>query len=250
MTTQQDEAVCIRHWDFSETSQTVGLFTRGCGVVRAIAKGSRRERGGFSGGIDLLTRADTTMILNETSDLATLTEWALIENFPNIRANSQANKTAYFAADIVGRFFGSRDPHPNMYDGFVHLLTTLGESGCGQTPTNSYQPALLEFQWLILKEAGYQPQLELEQGDIEVVHFDPRDGGRVTESGTETSWRVRRPTITLLARVRDQHEATFADTDAESVGRANRLLAAYIREIVGEEPPAMRSLFGELIARG
>ncbi|HAC09503.1 MAG TPA: DNA repair protein RecO, partial [Phycisphaerales bacterium] len=53
MPTIRDEAVCVRHWDFSETSQTVSLFLRDHGLVRGLAKGARRERGSFSGGFDL-----------------------------------------------------------------------------------------------------------------------------------------------------------------------------------------------------
>lgn len=44
-----DDAVCIRHWDWSETSQTVSLFTRGHGLVRALAKGSKRPKSPYSG---------------------------------------------------------------------------------------------------------------------------------------------------------------------------------------------------------
>ena len=39
-----DTAICIRCWDFSETSQTVSLVTREHGVVRGLAKGAKREK--------------------------------------------------------------------------------------------------------------------------------------------------------------------------------------------------------------
>ncbi|MHC4100282.1 MAG: DNA repair protein RecO, partial [Planctomycetota bacterium] len=50
-----DNAICIRRWDYSETSLTVSLFLRNHGVVRGMAKGAKRARGSFEGGIDLLT---------------------------------------------------------------------------------------------------------------------------------------------------------------------------------------------------
>src|SRR4051812_20305466 len=53
-----DQAVCIRQWDWSETSQTVSLFGRETGVVRAIAKGSKREHSRFSGGLEVMTRGE------------------------------------------------------------------------------------------------------------------------------------------------------------------------------------------------
>ena len=63
MPVAHDQGVCIRHWDFSETSQTVSLFGRGLGLVRGLAKGARRERGSFSGGIGLLARGEIVAVV-------------------------------------------------------------------------------------------------------------------------------------------------------------------------------------------
>ena len=241
---EEDEAVCIRHWDFSETSQTVGLFSRARGFIRAIAKGSRRERGGFSGGVDLLTRATITIIIKPGVDLATLTNWSMLENFPNTRSDMQANKIAYFAADIVGRLFEAHDPHPNMYGALVHLLRHVGSGSEGETINSNNEFRLLEFQWIALCEAGLQPILGNSQPGSEVIYFDPCDGGRVVENQTPTSWRARVTTITVLDGLRVG--AIDPTTNLESVVRANRLLAAYIRDTIGEEPLTMRSLFGAL----
>ncbi|MHC4990131.1 MAG: DNA repair protein RecO, partial [Planctomycetota bacterium] len=69
MPTIQDQAVCIRHWDFSETSQTVSLLSREHGVIRGLAKGAKREKGTFSGGIDLLTVGEVVAITKRGREL-------------------------------------------------------------------------------------------------------------------------------------------------------------------------------------
>ena len=52
----KDQAVCIRMIDWSETSQIVALLTREHGVLRGLAKGSKRMSPSaisrFSGGIE------------------------------------------------------------------------------------------------------------------------------------------------------------------------------------------------------
>ena len=78
MATIRDQAVCVRQWDFSETSQTVSLFCREQGMIRGLAKGSRRERSSFSGGFDLFTRGEIVAIVKPGRDLATLTEWTCL----------------------------------------------------------------------------------------------------------------------------------------------------------------------------
>ena len=70
----RDIAVCVRHWDFSETSQTVSLLTREHGILRGLAKGSRRDKGDFSGGIDLLTCGEVIAIVKPSGAMATLTQ--------------------------------------------------------------------------------------------------------------------------------------------------------------------------------
>ena len=82
MPTVIDQAICIRHWDWSETSQTVSLFARDTGIVRGMAKGARREKAPFSGGLEVLTRGEMVAIIKPSSDLANITAWDLQETFP------------------------------------------------------------------------------------------------------------------------------------------------------------------------
>ena len=81
---------------------------------------------------------------------------------------------------------------------------------------------------------------------VDVVHFDPRDGGRVIDHQTPTSWRVRVATINILEALRTGAVDLTPTPGDDSFVRANRLLAAYIRDIIGEEPFTMRRLFGVL----
>ena len=115
MPTIRDEAICVRHWDFSETSQTVSLFLREHGLLRGLAKGARRERGAFSGGFDLFTRGEIVAIVKPGRELATLTEWTLLETFPVLRKSAPANRMAWYLADLIGRFLHQPEPHPTTW---------------------------------------------------------------------------------------------------------------------------------------
>ena len=59
-----DDGICLRVTDFSETSQIVGLFTRGHGLVPMIAKGSKRQtkKNTMSGPLDLLTSGEVVFV--------------------------------------------------------------------------------------------------------------------------------------------------------------------------------------------
>ncbi len=246
MPTITDNAVCIRRWDFSETSQTVSLFTREHGILRGIAKGAKREKGNFSGGLDILTRGEVVAILKPGRELATLTAWQLQEIYPALRTSLQANRVGLYMADLIHHMLIDHDPHPRLYDAFVDALGAIQHPG-------SIDAALLRLQWAVLEETGYKPELhrDAQTGaalppNAATWAFSARAGGVVADEPADDRWRVRRETIELLRRVAEG-DIPADDADGESIRRANRLLAAYFREIIGSELPAMRWAFSELL---
>lgn len=244
MPTITDMAVCIRRWDFSETSQTVSLFTREHGILRGIAKGAKREKGNFSGGIDVLTLGQVVAIVKRGRDLATLTHWDLRNTYRTIRRNLRANRAALYAADLVHHMFTEGDAHPALFDALTEALDSFGEDGQIDAP-------LLRFQWVLLREAGYQPEVQrdAETGQMleqipSVVGFSASAGGIVADRGTGDQWRVRRETVELLRAI--SSDRGTPDVSAEAMNRANRLLAVYVRTLIGSEPPTMQWMFPDL----
>lgn len=243
MGTTHDQGVCIRQWDFSETSQTVSLFGRSLGVVRGLAKGARRERGAFDGGVDLLSRGEFGAIIKPNRDLATLTEWDLLEVFPRLRTDLIANQAAFYMADLVGRMLQPEDPHPLLFDCFVESLRTIGAARSPEEPPPNGTGSLLVFQWTLLSETGYKPTLT-SSAPSDVFEFAPASGG-VLQPGEATDgprWKVRRTTLECLATIGALPEH---NTPSVTVDRANRLLAAYTRHILGTEPATMRAVFSK-----
>lgn len=237
MPTIRDEAICIRHWDFSETSQTVSLLLRDHGVLRGLAKGARRERGSFSGGFDLFTRGEIVAIVKPGRELATLTEWTLLETFPVLRREAPANRMAWYLADLVGRFLQEPEPHPVTWHAMLAALRSV-EGGADVERTT------LSFQWRLLCDLGYRPRLDLTDLDGETVAFSPGSGGVVEDNGAGDRWRVRRSTIDLLTALDESDGEVPAGADDPGVVRASRLLAAWIRDLLGTESVSMRLLFG------
>ena len=125
MSTITDTAICIRRWDFSETSQTVSLFTREHGVIRGIAKGAKREKGPFSGGFDVLTGGQVVAIVKTGRELATLTEWHLEDTYRVLRQRLDANRAGLYMADVVHRLLTDHDPHVALFDALAAALVDL-----------------------------------------------------------------------------------------------------------------------------
>jgi len=245
MASIRDEGVCVRHWDFSETSQTVSLLTRDHGLLRGLAKGARREKGAFSGGIELLTRGEVVAIV-KSSSMATLTAWDLQETFPGVRSSLGSFHAGMYMADLCGQLLREGDPHPGAFEGLIGALRSLRGEGASD-------PALLVFQWSLLAECGYEPELTRDVrrgtalGAAPTYAFAPGLGGLITDAdaGGVHAWRVRSETVELLRAT--ARSGPPGSSPAEAIGRANRLLATYVREILGKEPPSMGVLFDERV---
>ncbi|MDG1137830.1 MAG: DNA repair protein RecO [Phycisphaerales bacterium] len=231
MATLSDTAICLRCWDFSETSQTVSLLTKEHGMIRGLAKGSKRDNGAFSGGFDPLTKGAIVARIKTNSDLATLTEWQLEHVWWTTRNNLEVNKSAIYMVDLVGRMLTDQDPHTNVYDALLEALTRMEDGHDVDWP-------LLRFQWSLLVETGYQPTLETVSEHEAVVAFSSKTGGVVEDTGEIDRVRVRKETVNVLRML--QEGSSMQATEPEALRRASRLLAYYLRDIIGKESAAMR----------
>ena len=231
--------MCIREIDWSETSQIVVLLAREHGKLSGVAKGSKRQSPSaiqrFSGGIELLTRGEIVATTRPTSELATLTEWDLQADFFHLRRSLAAQHRAMYAADITHALLADFDPHPAVFDGLCALIESLADAA-------RHEAALLRYQWLLLSETGYRPQLDVDVRTGETLEpqrvytFDAVAGGITMQPG-DSDWQVRRQTVELLRRVDASGDC---GEDEPACQRANRLLCVYIRAMLDRELPTMR----------
>lgn len=242
MPTITAEALCIRHWDWSETSQTVSLFTRDHGLIRALAKGAKRDNAPFSGGVELLTRGHAVAIVKPSSELATLTSWDLAELFPGIRTRLRTFYAGMYIADLLQRLVHDSDPHPGMFDAALTSLRALSD--------NADPDACLAFaQWWLIADAGYKPNLELPSTPEPLpmtYTFAPRSGGLVASPPPDRSpaWGVRSTTVLRLRELDNAGPRAAIPPTSESLTRAARLLAGYLRELLGTGLPSQDLVFG------
>lgn len=150
-----DRCICLRRTAYSETSQILTLFSRGHGIVRAIAKGAhRRTKAGaskFDGGVDLLDTGEAVFTHDPGRDLSTLTEWNLRDGHLGLRKSLRGMYLGLYAAELVGRLVEEHDPHPDLFDRL--------EAALGELETSRHEESFLAFQLDLLRETGYLAEL-------------------------------------------------------------------------------------------
>jgi len=258
--------VCIRQWDFSETSQTVSLLTHEYGLIRCIAKGSKREKAAFSGGLEIATMGHMVAIVKPSADLAILTAWDLLEPMHLIRGSLSRFHACMFTIDLIPRMINDHDPHPRVYDALVHTLGAIGspERCMSKSQTHAY---LAWYQWQLLVHTGAKPELmgdvcsgDALDEDASVYGFcpqlggltaDPRHGASDTQdqraSGLSDIWRVRRSTVDLLRQLRSGADPDeMCEIPAAQLERVGGLLASYIRFVIGSPIPSSHWMYPQI----
>jgi recombinational DNA repair protein (RecF pathway) len=169
MASSRDRAICLRTHRFSETSQILTLFCRRTGIIRALAKGAhRRTKAGassFDGGADLLDVGDCVFITHASRELATLTEWKLIEGHLGLRTNLRAMLIGQHLAEVISLLLGEHDPHPLLFDRLRVTLPALS--------TPRIEEEFVAMQIDILKDAGFLPDFR-DPADEALSRIDPR----------------------------------------------------------------------------
>ena len=115
-----DRCICLRKFEYSETSQILTLFAREHGLLRVIAKGAHRKtKAGaskFGGGIDLLDTGNAVFTHAPERDLATLTEWQLLDGHLELRKNLRSVYAGLFCAELLTTLFEEHDPQQARID--------------------------------------------------------------------------------------------------------------------------------------
>lgn len=239
-----DQAFCVRVWDWSETSQTVSLFSREHGLVRCVAKGAKRDHSAFSGGLEVFTLGEMVASIKTGGQLSILASWDLAEIFPAARQGLSSFNAAFTLLDLVLHGVTDHDPHPGVFDALLRAARELGEK-------RRDRAAVLWFLWVLLSDTGHRPELEqdtLHGGALAAAQsyaFSPRAGGltRDETKGDAALWRVRAETVGVLRALAGMDgPAGLEATEPAAVGRATRLLAMYYREVFGVEPPQVARL--------
>lgn len=240
MDSEVDIAICLRQWDYSETSQTAALLCRRLGVVRVLGKGTKRADPRFSGGLEIATIGEAVIVPKANSGLATLAGWDLRSTCRSARSDLQCYYAAMLALEVTINLLPESEPHPDSFDALSLLLGSID-------PAN-WQRDIALFLWSILKDSGFAPRVESNLS--ERVVFLPALGhlaGLQDAHRLETSWDVLGTTaaaLTVLAQTGSAKSLSLED--AERVGR---LLAWYVREVIERELSTLRLLYGDLHPR-
>jgi DNA repair protein RecO (recombination protein O) len=237
----REPAIVLRTTDYSETSQVVHLLTHDTGLVRLLAKGTKRPKSKSGGALDLLVEGDLVFTISDKNPtaLGTLIEFSESTSHAALRADRARLNTALYLIELVHDCLGDADPHPEVYELLAKALRRLGQA-------DAPIPAVLAyFQWRLLRHVGLLGGLDAcvecglaitEIPRDATVYFTSRQGGILCdacESLTVEKFRLDPQTLAglgALAAAERGRKVSLPDAQAHAV---NRLLAYHFQHQLG-----------------
>lgn len=236
------DAVVLRRWDTGEADRIVTLFTREFGRRRFVARGSRRPSSRIAGHLEPFTRV--RILAAKTRGLHIISQAETTDSFAGLRSNEASIATAGLLAELIDSLTAEDQQQEAIFD----LLTSsfrLLEQG------KSQERVALIFQWLLLSELGYRPELYscIECGrELEPVRNGfSFEGGAICDRCLDTAFTARQVSVNVIKLMRTLDRGEIARMlnmrikpgDLQELGQ---LLEDFINYVTGRDSQARRVL--------
>ncbi len=148
-------AINIKSYNLSEADKIVLMYSREKGLLRGVAKGSKKTKSKLGGRMDMLVA--NKLMLFKGRNLDTICQAEALNTFNNLRNDMDKMLYAIYMSEIVTNFGSEDDPNSEeIYDVFYKALNSIANS-------NSIIEILLvtiRFQLKMMKICGYELQLK------------------------------------------------------------------------------------------
>jgi DNA repair protein RecO (recombination protein O) len=221
-------------------------LARDNGVVRLIAKGSKRPKSKSGGAIDLLAEGRCVFTVGKGESLGILIEFVETTSRSALRSRLERLNAALYMLEVCGAMLGEGDPHPEVFDLLHSALEKLGQEN------SSSQAVLAYFQWRLIRHIGLMGELGTcvscgSKIGMQNVYFSSSLGGllcRDCEPGATEKYHVSSAALSGLAALAAAEAGKKPTLPPKQADAANILLAYHIQYQLGRRLKTARGAIG------
>jgi DNA repair protein RecO (recombination protein O) len=245
-TQHRTKAICLRLLDYGESDKIVTFCTEGFGKIRGIAKGAKRSRRRFANALEPFCRSEILFSRRGPEGLALIEASDVTCHFPMIRADLEKTLIASYLIDLTDHFTPEDKKNASLF-GLLNDFLKLIEAG------PATEALLRFFEIRLLGVSGYDPALDhclnckTPLGKQAVYRFAPAAGGITCDAcpprgpeGIPVSLGTLR--TLLLGREMPIDRLNRLLLTEQSAAESQRLLAHFIRHILGRELKSLHVL--------
>lgn len=246
---QQVQGINLRHHALGEADRIVAVFSRELGLIRVVAKGSKKTTSRLGGRMDLLQCNDLQLHPGRNLDIVAGAD--TVRSFGGLRHDYHRLTYALFLAELLSGLLPERHPQPELYDLFAGTLAML-------EVVERPDVLALWFQLQALDDLGYRLGLahchvcaaEL-SGQQPTVTIDLAMGALLCARcrlGFTEARPVRGVVVALLRDLRTMDVGTLTHQlpDTDVVLGAQRMLGEYFRRLIERELKSLKVILATL----
>ena len=152
MSIHKTTGIVVRSTKYGNSSKIVSLYTRDFGKVSGIARGARRMKSQFGGGLEPFVETEIIFYYKKERSLQTITDSDICEPFTLVRNNLYKSVFAYAACEMIDGLV--EEPSETVYNLLAVYLHTLGSM-----ENKKAEILFWSFQLKLFTVLGYQPEL-------------------------------------------------------------------------------------------
>jgi DNA repair protein RecO (recombination protein O) len=152
-------AYVLHHYDWSESSVILDLFTREHGRVAVAAKGAKKPFSQLRGVLLPFQRLHVSLGRDAGGDESREVQSLRAADWAGGHAmlTGPALFSGFYVNELLMKLLARHDPHPRLFDVYAETVAALGAAGDAAT-----QAALRAFEIVLLREIGLLPDLATE----------------------------------------------------------------------------------------
>src|SRR5688572_24133873 len=172
-----EPAYVLHHYDWSESSLILEVFTRHHGRIALVAKGAKRPSSNFRP--VLLPLQPLQLNFGGDAEIRTLkaAEWM----GGHVMPTGDALLSGYYLNELLMRLLARDDPHPALFDAYAGAVEVLASEHAG-AQSAAQSAALRAFELILLREIGLLPSLDAQTLTLEPLQASA-DYAVVAEAG-------------------------------------------------------------------
>ncbi len=151
MATHESESLILKSYSLAESDKIVVFLTRDHGLIRGVAKGAKRLKSKFGGGLEPFSVVDLTYFQKEERELVSIDSIDLRKSYFVEAGNPEFLQKFSYLSDLLIEFAPPNEPNETLYRmSKICLETAVSEP-------QSLGSIALYFEFWILKLSGFLP---------------------------------------------------------------------------------------------
>lgn len=246
----ETEGLILKTYALAEADKIVVLLTKDEGLVRGVAKGAKRLKSRFGGGLELFSVVRATFFQKEERELVSISQIELVKSFFESASDPRFLQKFSYLIELLTEFAPPHDPNEKLYRMVRVCLETASENH------DSLESVALYFELWILRLGGYLPdwnscrncKRELNKNEDTGLHINFHLFCKDCRK-SQKEWIVspqQREVFISAQKLSPTSFVEYAENREEAVKEVSAILKRIIASILGKESVGEKILAANL----